>query len=828
MPELAVLLGQDSLTSRLFDYLQHQDTRGVRLTGAPGSGKSFVARAVAAAWRESGGRCIVAIGDDDQSWRDLYPLLSGLSQAPADWAGLAATGGRAVVRAADATVPGPDVGGSIFDLLRATFRQSTDRALKPYSSLERDVIVDLRRLARSRRVLLVADNAHWWDAMSLALLNEVLSDRLRSTVPQLASVVVLLVDTAAEQRPVAADAFESLIDKHFRTCLETTPCDQDMLTEVLTAFGLSRQLPAGVVSELFKITHGHLKLIEQLVAYAEEHDVDALLASDSDYLTGLVAARFATLGTSKEEVTELLARAAILGLSFTERDLSCIADERRSAELRNLIERAEEIGFLESASGRIAFSHDVIRTAVLRDKEVPQLRPLYEKLSQCLSLLRPGDYGARARALLQAGDRERARDLVVLAGVAQIRRGVPATRVREQIVADLPDAPKVISFRERIGAGYAAVDAGDFAKPLPSLQTPEPSDSFAMAAEKNYLAALCLMELETPAAVAQAEAILDSWIPNLKGEVEMRLRFLSLLQQAQIHSEGFEDARRTERTIEGELLRRADYDFDAAVMLQVQNRRAGAVSVPEVAERRIEEAVAFFEEGTGDGGRDQLELFRSLTNLSGIRLKLGTVEAALEVARQAEEIALANPDISHRLDVLASNVVLSAQRSGELGLDKAIARQQMIVESPEGSDDNFIQTCNLICYRLLAGQLDEPRAELELLGRNLQTSERAESFLLYHWTALAVAVPLLCGDRAEAAKRHREMGELVASLRWPAAAYARRRQSLLDTLLPELMPADATAFDLALLERNPHEVGPAWSYYARLIPCCELSFWSDS
>src|ERR1700731_1125181 len=109
---------------------------------------------------EQGGRCVVAVGDDDHSWRELYPLLSGLSWTHSDWAGLAQTGARSALRLADSALGPVGVTTSVFDLLGTAFRQKAERGLKPYSNSERDVLMDLRRLARSDRLLLVADNAH--------------------------------------------------------------------------------------------------------------------------------------------------------------------------------------------------------------------------------------------------------------------------------------------------------------------------------------------------------------------------------------------------------------------------------------------------------------------------------------------------------------------------------------------------------------------------------------------------------------------------------------------------------------------------------------------
>jgi hypothetical protein len=262
-------------------------------------------------------------------------------------------------------------------------------------------------------------------------------------------------------------------------------------------------------------------------------------------------------------------------------------------------------------------------------------------------------------------------------------------------------------------------------------------------------------------------------------------------------------------------------------MLQVQNRRAGAIDVPEVADKRIRAAVAFFQRGTGDAIRDRLELFRSLTNLAAVELRLGRDEDAHIHAQEAERIVLESSESLHRLDVLANNVVLAGVRSGAIELSEAVSMQRTIVESRE-SEDRFLERCNLSAYLLLASD-DQADAELEQLQAELHSRAVEESYLVYYCSALWAASAVLRGDREEAIRRHRDMEGLVNSIKWPCGPYVRRRQRLLADLLPVLGQVDSrVTADRVLLESHPEEIGVCWAYYGRLVPCVELSFWSDS
>jgi hypothetical protein len=174
-------------------------------------------------------------------------------------------------------------------------------------------------------------------------------------------------------------------------------------------------------------------------------------------------------------------------------------------------------------------------------------------------------------------------------------------------------------------------------------------------------------------------------------------------------------------------------------------------------------------------------------------------------------------------------MVLACYRSAANDSAHAVSRQRLIIDSPEGGEDKFIHRCNLVAYLLLDGQDADAKAELDRLDEELHSREFDESYLVFYSRALSVAAAALAGDSAEALRRHTDMAAFVASLRWPSAPYVRRRHELLAHVLPTIEPrAPRELSDHILLKAYPQEIGPAWPYYGRLLPCAELSFWSDS
>jgi hypothetical protein len=278
---------------------------------------------------------------------------------------------------------------------------------------------------------------------------------VREVIPQLQNISVLMVDTASEQRVVAPDPFDSLAVFAAHTH-QVDRCTREQFPEVLRIYGVSELLPAEVVNELFSATNGHLKLTEQIARYENLGGRDRIASLN------VVAERFSSIGSFSQGVVDLLVGAAVLGLSCTELDLQCVVDCQRRSELRALVEQAEGSGFVERSAEQIAFSHDVIRSAILKEQPSSRLEDLNLKLAECLAILRPGDYEARAQALLQARETGDAREMIALGGVAQIRRGVRSAEVIRRAEAHFPDDTELKEYLRVIAAGYSAVAEGEF------------------------------------------------------------------------------------------------------------------------------------------------------------------------------------------------------------------------------------------------------------------------------------------------------------------------------------------------------------------------------
>jgi len=94
-------------------------------------------------------------------------------------------------------------------------------------------------------------------------------------------------------------------------------------------------------------------------------------------------------------------------------------------------------------------------------------------------------------------------------------------RVLSDVATRFPDDLDLWHTLETIADGYAAIGAGEFSSVLPELRTPTRGESILIAAERNYVAAICSMELQTASGFAEARDTVAGWLDTNQHETEL-------------------------------------------------------------------------------------------------------------------------------------------------------------------------------------------------------------------------------------------------------------------------------------------------------------------
>lgn len=824
---IADIVGQTGLVSTIEAALNDVNIKTLRLTGSPGTGKSTIALRVGHDWEAAGGALIVAPGDDQQGGRAYSPFLLGLRDVPTSWKKVAIEGSRSALKVLDALEGTGGFASGIFDLLGVAVKQRSERSLRSLNPMEREIVGDLRRQTKGRRTLIIADNFHWWDKSSIELLEQLQSSYLSTSIPELAGLKVLLVDTEGEQRALDPATF-TRVCKSANANFSTTLCDRTQYGALLSAFGVTQILPESLAYSLYALTGGHLKITQQLAAYLTDREA-SLINTDVGGPDRLISMRLATLGAESTTLEICLRMASLIGLAFDSQELACATNIPLST-LKSLLARAESLHFLDSTAERPRFSHDVLRAFFLRTQSSDALCEARRVLQECIGKLRPGDYDLRSKLLLDCGEQSKARDLLALAAAQRLREGNDSLRALELAQETFPNDPSLIEWVQVLATGYRAIATGNHGFGFTAVSSgPFDSESLIMAAERSYVAAICAMELQTQDGFDDSRRLLETWVPRVGHELELSFRMRLLLQQVHVLAGNLDQARAIEAVLEADLLDRATYDPGAVELLQVQNRRAASVHAPEIAARRIERATRYYSTDNGTARR-VIGCYKALSNLAAIQIQLGRYEEAYTTAQRAESLILNERNVDFpRKDVFSHNLVLAAVRSGNLDFAKAAAYQQRIVASPEGKGDNFLQRCNLAAYYLLGNDVQAAEYLLDELSVESEQRRFTETYLLYYVETLRMAMFLLGKNIIQAQRLQEKLGPLVAALKWTTAPYLRRRYDLWRAILNNAdTDLDRPGLDRLVTTTHPTEVGPCWDHNSRLVPCVELAFWSDA
>ena len=208
---------------------------------------------------------------------------------------------------------------------------------------ELSVLHKLEKLGCKRKILLIADALHWWDARSLRLLSSLLDPRLQAAFPSLRDIRVLLVQTTEPYQHVANPSQHAAVVSMAVNRRELGRVPHEAFEHVLSDLGLRVALDPDAVSTIHSFTGGHLKLARMAATHINDSGVDSLLdAADADeFVVRLLTKRvseFGELGTSAVGLHEV---AALLGLAFRREELVCASPVDQS-ETEQLLAYANE------------------------------------------------------------------------------------------------------------------------------------------------------------------------------------------------------------------------------------------------------------------------------------------------------------------------------------------------------------------------------------------------------------------------------------------------------------------------------------------------------
>ena len=328
----------------------------VAIEGEAGIGKTHLVREVTSRARSAGIQIVEVIADEVTRRVGFLPhgLLED-ARIPA--------GARDRLRE---LLHRPSIEGDPADLSFAVVEASVDA---------------LELLTKSGAALLIVEDAHWADDLSLSVVRSLIR---RSGAARFGVIVSM---RPAPRSPLLDRVIDSVIDSSGRH-LHLDALDEIDL-HALSA-SITGAAPGQQLRTRLQTTGGNPLFVTELLRSLDE---EGLLRIDSGIaevppsvtLSGLSETLVRRLSWLPTETRELLRLASLLGTSFTLADLAAITG-RSVIDVAAWLREASVAGLITGEGDRLAFRHDLIRDAVYDHMLAAERRDLHRAAGQALAL----------------------------------------------------------------------------------------------------------------------------------------------------------------------------------------------------------------------------------------------------------------------------------------------------------------------------------------------------------------------------------------------------------------------------------------------------------
>jgi tetratricopeptide (TPR) repeat protein len=349
-----------------------------------------------------------------------------------------------------------------------------------------------------------------------------------------------------------------------------------------------------------------------------------------------------------------------------------------------------------------------------------------------------------------------------------------------------------------------------------------------LAAEADYLHAMCCMSTRNEDDRAEGRAILEEWDAYVADEPELGMRLLQLQLYGLTHLVDKRPGGELRGRIRGLLRKRVSFDVAAEDALYTLDRCSGSLDDPDLAVDCTREAVRHFGPESGQTVlRRPVEYYRCLVNYGANLIGNARYEEARDVYAELERLVDEHADgMFPRLDHPRMNALLAEYRLGAVGAPEAVERQREIVETLGVANDPFYVNNALGVYLALADRHDEAREIFNRLGGEIERRRTLEPSMAYLIRANRCATRFVAGRPT-----HHEwsaLDETVQQIAYVIRRFLVKRHALLGEVIERGERMSARAFDECLVAGRPPEFGPFWANYGRGFRMPEVEFWREN
>ncbi|WP_413409379.1 hypothetical protein [Paenibacillus amylolyticus] len=616
---------------------------------------------------------------------------------------------------------------------------------------ERSIIYRIRYLTK-KRIVFIIENFQFWDEKSVSLIYQILKER-ENNLSILEELVIIINWTSDQALNNEKFKNEILKEFHFDTYYLNV-IEKVGYKSALVSMGLLKEINNDLINGLYSITGGHLHLTKEIIQFFNHSSIEStelISLGNTEKIMTLIEDRLKNLGARGEVISEVLKYASILGISFTFFELEKIT-KKNQAELQQIITEANKLYFVEENNKKVNFVHEIIRN--LFESKLEDKKTYFQAYAECLKVIKPNDYIARARALLKASYVDQAALQYILAYVKKLRNSETINHDFSQEILMSVSELRAAEYVDIMQQAYSDYLNKDFDKVIEELGWIEDSYPILLRAERDYLLAMCLTKKIDSDSRNKSVSILDKYkdINSLDGESELWSRILSLQMISYIHINDKTSAIKNENLLMHYLGDRASYDMDAEDKINILRRKSSAVHSIIFAQRSTMKSVKYF--GPLENGGvplNPIQYYFSLNNHIANTLVLGKFEESFEDATQLRKFIANHKGIPFpRPEIPLNNYILSGIASENISFEKGLEIYNEMFNKIKSSADSILLKINQAVLYAATNQLDHARDILDTLKKKLIRQKNIELYYQFYVDSNLMVVEYLLGNQSEA------------------------------------------------------------------------------
>lgn len=560
---------------------------------------------------------------------------------------------------------------------------------------------------KNRSLFLIIDDYEKWDDASKKLLSFFLTSDAQNTIPFLQNSKIIIIG----ENENCIDEIKTQIGDIVSINIKGYSSKEPFISE----FSRIKSSSKNLAESLYQITNGNLGMAYDLGYYMEENTFTENMqlgkVKAQKFFLSIIDKRIERIIGILPHFATTIKAASIQGRIFEPKYLPDILEENEFA-IERMLSKAQQEHILELVAEKETIYGFINNyTYQYFDEHYNEYRKEFHYKFACAAKkIHPSDYYTQYLHLRAAGKNiEAAENLVIYLTSQKLKNDIVDNTLPsylKEISEDLYNNYQIIS------QGIDSYNSGLHKEALDIIEFITPTSELIFL-EKDYLTAYFIYDGWVYERSDEAKELLENNFQTLLDtNFDMWLRSSLLLYIFYANRlKNNSDARIVEKKIMKEIAKRYQDDASLEVIVQILNRNASALYSTEIALKKTEKSVAYFERYAYSL---PLEYVYAVTNYSGLLLIASDYEQGFLFAQKAIKFMSDKNIWIKDSGKIINNYLVNGVLSEKINYNDAITILESLLDNMQ-SQKSILLLNNYYIFMALAGQTNELMDKMNLL-----------------------------------------------------------------------------------------------------------------